>query len=253
MSRWALPLRRDRRSPSPASSGLSGGIALTYTSSTTTADHGLQRHLPPRAVRPRRSRGTAPSARSCCPGRSAWPRPAASSPSTAADGPAAMAAPIIVGSPAPPPTVTLASLATTGATGSLTVGFAAPTPTGSTITTTTVRCASGDGGVPRTVTFPSTKAGPVTVTGATTGRAYRCWVARDQARHRSRDGSPLVTSRGRRACRPPPASARRWTPAHRRDRRPGERLADHPPRRPLHLLERRDDGHRLVGDAARSP
>ncbi|HTD50325.1 MAG TPA: fibronectin type III domain-containing protein, partial [Acidimicrobiia bacterium] len=86
-----------------------------------------------------------------------------SAPAVAAGVPAAVALPSVVGGP-----------------GRLVVSFGLPAANGSTITSTTATCASGDGGVTRSAVTQPQDVGqtfsPITVTGVTNGKSYTCKV-----------------------------------------------------------------------------
>ena len=88
---------------------------------------------------------------------------------------------VIVGSPAAPTAVKAVSKSTTTATGALTVKFTMGADNGSTITGQTATCVSSDGGPTKTGTHSGAAAGPITVSGVTTGDAYSCTVTATNA------------------------------------------------------------------------
>ena len=81
--------------------------------------------------------------------------------------------PVIVGSPAAPANVKAVAVATTGATGSLSVSFTPGANNGATVTSYSVTCTSSNAGVTRS---QNGTASPVVVTALTTGKMYTCAV-----------------------------------------------------------------------------
>ncbi len=99
----------------------------------------------------------------------------------AGTGPASAAsAAVIVGTPAAPTAVAVASKATGTTTGSLMVSFVLGVDNGSPITGQTATCSSSDGGATATGTTTGATT-PITVTGATTGDSYTCTVTASNA------------------------------------------------------------------------
>ncbi len=83
----------------------------------------------------------------------------------------------VANAPTAPTGVSARSGVTTAATGSLTVAFTAPASNGgSAITSYLATCTSSNGGVTKTGTHTGANAAPITVTGVTTGKTYRCTV-----------------------------------------------------------------------------
>ena len=89
---------------------------------------------------------------------------------------------VIVGSPVPPTGVNAVPTATTAATGSLSVTFAAGGGNGSPILSFKATCVSSNGGVSGSASHTGATAAPITVAGLTTGKAYTCTVAAINAR-----------------------------------------------------------------------
>ena len=98
-------------------------------------------------------------------------------------GPSSATSPsVIVGSPAPPTTVSATPQYTTAATGSFKVTFVGGATNGSTLTGPaqyTATCVSSNGGTTESGSGP---ASPITVAGATTAKAYTCTVKAHNAR-----------------------------------------------------------------------
>jgi hypothetical protein len=87
----------------------------------------------------------------------------------------AASAAVIVGSPAPPTSVTAKSGSTTTSTGPLTVTFVLGANNGSAIQSQTATC-TATGGVTKTGTHTGATAAPIALTGLTTGKNYTCKV-----------------------------------------------------------------------------
>ncbi len=105
-------------------------------------------------------------------------------------GPASAKSPaMIAGAPGQPGTPTV----TRPASGSLRVAFAKPMANGAAITSFTATCASSNGGVTQNKTGT---ASPITVTGLTPGRSYRCTVKATNSRGTGpvSDPSPAITA-----------------------------------------------------------
>jgi len=81
------------------------------------------------------------------------------------------------GAPAAPTSVEAVSGSTTTSTGSLTVTYTLGADNGDAITTQTATCTSTNGGVPKTGTINGSAAAPITVSGVTARKTYRCRVA----------------------------------------------------------------------------
>jgi hypothetical protein len=94
-----------------------------------------------------------------------------------------------VGAPGTPPPANVSNPAP----GSLKVAFKAPAANGSPITGYTAKCTSGNGGV---VGSKNGAKSPITVTGLTAGKNYRCRVV---ARNARGAGSPSLPSARRTA------------------------------------------------------
>jgi large repetitive protein len=85
--------------------------------------------------------------------------------------------------PGAPTAAKAASGRTTTTTGALTVSYAAPASNGgSAITHYNATCSSTNGGVAKTGTHTGASAAAITVTGVTTGKAYRCSVTATNAK-----------------------------------------------------------------------
>jgi titin len=97
-------------------------------------------------------------------------------------GPNVITGPIIAGVPGAATAVGVASGSTATTTGPLTVSYGAGANNGAAITLFTATCTSSNGGVTRSATHTGPTAGPITVTGATTGKSYTCTVATANSR-----------------------------------------------------------------------
>ncbi len=95
----------------------------------------------------------------------------------------AASASIVIGAPAPPTAVSAVKVAS----GQLKVTFSPGANNGATTTSYTATCTSTNGGVTGSA---SKSASPVTVTGLTTGKTYRCTVTGTNARGVGRPSSP---------------------------------------------------------------
>ena len=92
--------------------------------------------------------------------------------------------PVVVGSPAAPTAVKTVTGSTATTTGTLTVTYTAAANNGSAITSFTATCTSTSPGAatPKTGTHTGATAGPITVTGLTNGKTYTCRVLAHNAR-----------------------------------------------------------------------
>lgn len=92
---------------------------------------------------------------------------------------------VIVGSPAAPTGVSAAEVR-----GEIKVTFTIGANNGSAITSQTATCTSSNGGAAKSGTHNGAAAAPITVTGVTAGKTYRCTVTTKNARGASLQSSP---------------------------------------------------------------
>jgi PKD repeat protein len=109
---------------------------------------------------------------------------------------AAGATAVTVGAPLTPTGVTAKSSSTTGATGTLTVTYAAGGNNGAAITKFTATCTSSNGGALKIAVRTGATAVAIAVTGVTTGKTYTCSVVATNSRGNSPAGTTTAVTVG---------------------------------------------------------